>query len=75
MIGTRAIRYKKLREKLEEGDVISLIGCNTCPRLSTTGGEDKMEDLVKALREDGFEVVDGYLVTYPCDDAYYKILI
>lgn len=72
MIGTRAIRYKKIVEQLEEGDIISIIGCNTCPRLSTTGGEDKMGDLATLLRDDGFEVVDGFLITYPCDDAYYK---
>ncbi len=72
MIGTRALRYKKIIEQLDKDDIISVIGCNTCPRLSTTGGEGKMGDLAKSLREDGFEVVDGYLITYPCDDAYYK---
>jgi len=72
MIGTRATKYDKIKGQLEPGDNITIISCNTCVRLATTGGEEKMKELALKLRGEGFNVIDGFLITYPCDDSYYE---
>ncbi len=72
MIGTRDRKYAKIVEELDKNDTISIISCNTCVRLSGTGGEIKMNELAKQLREDGYNVVDGYLITLPCEDYYFE---
>lgn len=70
MNATKAVKYEKLKEMLKKEDVISIISCNTCVRLSETGGEIKMEELAVKLRNDGFNVRDGFLITMPCQDKY-----
>ncbi len=72
MIGTRSKQYSKIIEALNKNDTITIISCNTCVRIATTGGEPKVNELAKKLREDGFNVVDGYLITYPCKDEYFE---
>ncbi len=72
MIGTRDKKYAKIVNELDKQDTISIISCNTCVRLSDTGGEKKMSELAKQLRKDGYNVVDGYLITYPCKDDYFE---
>ncbi len=72
MIGTRDRKYAKIVDELDKNNNISIISCNTCVRLSDTGGEKRMNELAKQLREDGFNVVDGYLITYPCKDEYFE---
>jgi hypothetical protein len=67
---TRAIKYEKIIEQLDkEKDIITLISCNTCVRLAKTGGEEKMTQLALKLKEDGYNVKDGFLITLPCWDS------
>ena len=67
---TRAVKYETIIDQLDKkNDVISLISCNTCVRLAKTGGQEKMRSLALKLREDGFNVKDGFLITLPCWDS------
>lgn len=70
MNSTKAIRYEKLIESLKKENKITIVSCNTCVRLNETGGEDKLEALATKLRNDGFNVRDGFLITMPCQDHY-----
>ncbi len=66
---TRAVKYEVIAGQLDKGkDVISMVSCNTCVRLAKTGGAGKMRELALQLREDGFQVKDGFLITLPCWD-------
>jgi len=66
---TRAVKYEVVAEQLDKDkDVISLIGCNTCTRLAKTGGAEKMRELALKLKEDGYQIKDGFLITLPCWD-------
>jgi len=66
---TRAVKYEAIAEQLDkEKDIISLVSCNTCVRLAKTGGAEKMRELALKLREDGYQVNDGFLITLPCWD-------
>jgi len=73
MIGTRKENYKKIIENLNKNnDVISIISCNTCVRLADTGGEKVMRELATKLMEDSYNVVNGHLITLPCEDHYFE---
>ena len=68
---TRPAKYDEIKGKIDpKKDVISVISCNTCTRLSNTGGEKKLRMLANRLRKDNFNVVDGFLITMPCVDTY-----
>lgn len=67
---TRSVKYEVIRDQLDKkNDIISLVSCNTCVRLAKTGGEEKMRILAMKLREDGYNVKDGFLITLPCWDS------
>jgi len=70
MNATKPLKYEQIKEQLKKEDNISIISCNTCVRLSETGGESKLKEMAMALRKDGFKVLDGYLITMPCQDHY-----
>lgn len=66
---TRALKLDVIKEHLDrEKDTITLISCNTCVRLAKTGGRLKMTQMAEKLREEGYHVRDGFLVTVPCWD-------
>jgi len=66
---TRAVKHETITEQLDKNkDVLSLISCNTCVRLAKTGGADKMKQMALKLREEGYQVRDGFLITMPCWD-------
>jgi len=68
---TRPRKYNEIKKLIDvENDVISVISCNTCVRLSNTGGEKKLRMLANRLRKDNVNVVDGFLITMPCVDSY-----
>jgi len=66
---TRALKLDVIKEHLDkDADTITLISCNTCVRLAKTGGRQKMAQMAEKLREEGYRVRDGFLVTVPCWD-------
>lgn len=66
---TRALKLDVIKEKLDkEKDLITIVSCNTCVRLAKTGGRQKMQQMAEKLRDDGYRVKDGFLVTVPCWD-------
>ena len=66
---TRALKLDVIKEHLDkDADTITLISCNTCVRLAKTGGRQKMAQMAEKLREEGYQVRDGFLVTVPCWD-------
>ena len=66
---TRAAKFEVITEQLKkDDDIISIISCNTCVRLAKTGGADKMKQMALKLKEDGYRVHDGFLITLPCWD-------
>ena len=67
MIFTKAISYEYIQKELDkENDIISLVGCETCVRVAGSGGQVRMKKLAMQLREDGFNVKDGFLVPTAC---------
>jgi hypothetical protein len=66
---TRALKYENIEEQLDKSkDIITLISCNTCVRLAKTGGAEKLKQLALKLREEGYQIRDGFLITMPCWD-------
>lgn len=71
MIFSNSIKYEDLTSKLDkENDVITIIGCNTCIRVSGAGGPEKMKELALKLRKDGYNVKDGIMLPYACMEPY-----
>lgn len=71
MIFSNSLEYSKLTDQLDkEHDVISIIGCNTCIRVSGAGGPEKMKELALKLRNDGYHVVDGFMLPFGCMEPY-----
>jgi len=67
MIFTKAIKYENIVEKLEkESDVITIIGCETCARVSGVSNDKNIVSLAKKLTKDGYNVEGGYLVPAAC---------
>jgi len=67
MIFTKAISYEDIQKELDkDNDIISLVGCETCVRVAGSGGQVRMKKLAIKLREDGFNVKDGFLVPTAC---------
>ena len=68
MIFTKALKYEDIIKNLDrENDVISMMGCETCVRVAGTGSREAMKELALKLREDGFNVRDGFLVPTACN--------
>jgi hypothetical protein len=66
---TRAVKYEVIAGQLDKDkDIVSLVSCNTCVRLGKTGGAEKMKQLALKLREEGYQIRDGFLITFPCWD-------
>jgi hypothetical protein len=67
MIFTKALKYEDVVEKLEkERDVITIIGCETCARVSGVSNDKNIAFLAKRLSEDGYRIEGGYLVPSAC---------
>lgn len=68
MIFTKALKYEDITKNLDrENDVISMLGCETCVRVAGTGSREAMKKLALKLREDGFNIKDGFLVPTACN--------
>ena len=70
MIFTHSLEYETITNELSKDDTIALISCNNCVRVAGTGGEDKMKELALRLREDGYNVKEGFLLTKACPQPY-----
>ena len=70
MIFTKSLPYESVTGALSKEDTISIVSCNNCVRVSGTGGEVKMKELALRLREDGYNVRDGFLITKACPQPY-----
>lgn len=71
MILTKSINYDDIVSNLDkEKDVIAIIGCNTCIRVSGAGGPDKMKELAMKLRKDGYNVKEGIMLPIACMEPY-----
>lgn len=68
MIFTKALQYEDIAGNLDkENDVISMVGCETCVRVAGSGSREAMKNLALKLREDGFNIKDGFLVPTACN--------
>ncbi len=75
MIFSNSLEYEELTSQLDRNsDVITIIGCNTCIRVSGAGGPDKMRELALKLREDGYNVKDGIMLPIACMEPYLVIV-
>lgn len=71
MIFSNSLDYERLTSNLDKDkDVITIIGCNTCIRVSGAGGPEKMKELALKLREDGYKVKDGIMLPIACMEPY-----
>jgi hypothetical protein len=71
VIFSNSLEYKELIKQLDkENDVITVIGCNTCIRVSGAGGPEKMKELAIKLRKDGYKVKDGFMLPITCMEPY-----
>lgn len=71
MILTKSLSYEEITKKLDkEKDVITIIGCNTCIRVSGAGGPDKLKELAVKLRSDGYNVKEGFILPIACMEPY-----
>lgn len=71
MLFSNSLEYEKITSNLDkENDIITIIGCNTCIRVSGAGGPDKMRELAMKLRNDGYNVKDGFMLPITCMEPY-----
>ena len=70
MIFTKSMDYETITNELSKDDTIAVVSCNNCVRVCGTGGEKKMKELSLRLREDGYNVKEGFLVTKACPQPY-----
>lgn len=67
MIFTKSLDVEDIKKKLDkDNDVIAIIGCETCVRVSGTGGDEKMKELALRLRSEGYTVKEGFMVPTAC---------
>lgn len=67
MIFTKSLEYQDIVKNIDiANDVITIIGCESCVRVSGSGGEHKMRELALSLKNDGYNVKDGFLVPSSC---------
>ena len=67
---TETIPYEELIKKLNKGEKIALITCNTCVRAYETGGVEVMDKLEKQFSGDGFEITDRVVLATACFEDY-----
>jgi hypothetical protein len=68
MIFAKALKYEDIIKNLDrENDVIAMLGCETCVRVAGCGGREAMKKLALRLREDEFNVKEGFLVPTACN--------
>lgn len=70
MVFTKLLSYELITGELSKESTISIISCNNCVRVAGTGGEKKMKELAFKLKEDGYNVKDGFLITKACPQPY-----
>ncbi|WBW95617.1 hypothetical protein [Oceanirhabdus sp. W0125-5] len=71
MIFTNSFKYEDIISKIDkEKDSITIVGCNGCVRTSGAGGPEKMKELALKLRNDGYNVLDGYMLPAACVEPY-----
>jgi len=70
VIFTKQREYEAITSELSKDDTIALVSCNNCVRVAGTGGEEKMKELALRLRENGYNVRDGFLLTKACPQPY-----
>ncbi len=71
MILTKSLDYEEIIKNLDkEKDVIAIIGCNTCIRVSGAGGPEKLKELAVKLRSDGYKVKEGFMLPIACMEPY-----
>jgi len=74
MIFTRNIDIEDIKKELDkENDVIAIIGCETCVRVSGAGGDKKMRELARQLRDDGYKVKEGFMIPTACTPHIFLI--
>ncbi len=67
MIFTKSLDIEDIKKNLDkDNDVIAIIGCETCVRVSGAGGDEKMRELALQLRTDGYKVKEGFMVPTAC---------
>lgn len=67
MIFTKALKYEDIKKNLDkDSDIITIIGCETCVRVAGSGGQEKMKELAINLRNEGYNVLDGFMVPSAC---------
>lgn len=72
MIFTKALKYEDITKNIDkDNDIITMIGCETCVRVAGSGGQEKMRELAMKLRNDGYNVKDGYMVPSACTPKVY----
>ncbi|MFO7964039.1 MAG: hypothetical protein R6U50_08985 [Desulfobacterales bacterium] len=74
MIFTQPLDYETITSELSKDDTIAIVSCNNCVRVAGTGGEKKMKEMAFRLREDGYRVKEGFLVTKACPQPYMGML-
>lgn len=71
MILTKSLNYEDIIKNIDkEKDVIAIIGCNTCIRVSGAGGPEKLKELAVKLRSDGYNVKEGFMLPIACMEPY-----
>jgi hypothetical protein len=59
--------YGIIKGMLRKWKKTGVISCNSCARACETGGKDKMEELAKRLKNDGFDIVQTDLIPMACN--------
>ncbi len=72
MIFTKSLNYEDIKKQLSKDDVISVIGCSSCARVAGTGTSEQIAKLAKALKSDGYNIVDGYWINTVCTPKVYQ---
>ncbi|MCD6478040.1 MAG: hypothetical protein J7K87_03480 [Candidatus Aenigmarchaeota archaeon] len=67
MIITDMKPFGILKAELKKDDRISIVSCNECARLCGTGGKEGLEEMKKLLMDNGYNVVDTFLLAPVCD--------
>lgn len=66
IISLRDLSYSDLKKKLTPEDRIVLYSCNSCVVACGIGGYNKMDELEKALSDDGYQVIGKDLISIGC---------
>ncbi|MHA1448898.1 MAG: hypothetical protein ACTSP4_05705 [Candidatus Hodarchaeales archaeon] len=70
VVVTENIPYEELVKKLNKGEKLALITCNTCVRAYGTGGVEVMDKLEEQLSGDGFQITDRVVLATACFEDY-----